>query len=117
MTLLLNLLLPLVLLVVAYITYAFYKKSDDKKITIVKGIAAALFSYMIYVTVQPSYIPKAEVKPFPKVAQEVVKDLTVQDRLLKPSNKEQSKANVDSLLTAKDSVNKILEDNKTKENK
>ena len=116
MTLLLNLLLPVIYLVIGYITYTFYKKSQDKKITLVKGAAAILLSYTVYATVQPSYIPKTEVKPLPKVTEEVVKELTVQDRLLKPATKEQSKANVESLLTAKDSINKILEDSKTKEN-
>lgn len=115
MTVLLNLILPLGVLVIGYITYLFYQRSENKVVTTSKGVVVMVAFYLLYSMLQPSYIPKTEVKPLPKVPEVLVKDVTVENRLLSPMNKEKRQERVDSLLTNKGEVKDILD--KSKENK
>jgi hypothetical protein len=107
--------LPLGLLLIGYITYLFVKGSKNKPVTAMKGALVMLVFSLVYSMIQPSYIPKTEVKALPKVPEALVKDIPVENRLLSPMQKEERQERVEALLTNKDEVKDIL--NKTKENK
>jgi len=86
MTLLYNLMLPLILLSGLFLTWKF------KKIWI---LAITLLVLFIYFKAQPSYLPKGQINRTALPAFEAKPDLEIEDRLSKPKDPDQRQAEQD----------------------
>lgn len=114
MVLLLNLLLPTIILFICWIGAKNFKKAvgDQAKIfSVVKTIFVILLVVFIYSTIQPSYLPKGTAPAMGKVPFEN-REVQVQDRLLKPMSEEDRQKRVEEILTVRDEVKQVLEQNK-----
>jgi len=111
MILLLNLALPILLLIIAIATVLFAKKSNNRSLTVGKGLIAAFFVTLTYVSVQPSYMPKGKAPTMPRVPIEF-EELQVQDRLLKPMAEQERQQRVNELITVRDEVKAVLDKSK-----
>lgn len=114
MVLLLNLLLPTIILFICWIGTKNFKRAvgDQAKIfSAVKTIFAILLVVFVYSTIQPSYLPKGAAPAMSKVPIEQ-REVVLQDRLLKPMAEEDRQKRVDEILTVRDEVKQVLEQNK-----
>lgn len=114
MVLLFNLLVPLVLLVIAYFGYKKVKQQTKTKDKFKFGFiyaGVAYFFIAFYGAVQPSYLPKGTAPAMSKVPIEH-REVEIRDRLLKPMSEEDRQKRVDEILTVRDEVKQVLEQNK-----
>jgi amino acid transporter len=114
MIIILNLLLPVILSFIAYIGFRKSKKYESnydkcKVGGITVGIMVLVF--IVYSTIQPSYMPKGTAPVMSKVPIEH-SDAVIQDRLLKPMSEEDRQKRVDEIITVRDEVKQVLEQNK-----
>ncbi|MFM7812600.1 MAG: hypothetical protein ACKO7M_13065 [Acinetobacter junii] len=114
MVLFLNLLVPFVLLVIAYFGYKKVKQQTKTKDKFKFGFIYAGIGYffiVVYGAIQPSYLPKGTAPAMSKVPIEQ-REVVLQDRLLKPMSEEDRQKRVDEILTVRDEVKQVLEQNK-----
>lgn len=115
MVILLNYVIYIVLLIILWLGVKAYKKADNtkkKKVVALKYVAIALFTNGIYVTVQPSLLPKGTVPVIQKVPL-LNEEVVLQDRLLKPAS--DSKQVLEKELTYKKEIKQLLKENNSKE--
>jgi hypothetical protein len=113
MIVILNLLLPVILATIAYVGFRNSKKYESifdkcKVGGITVGIMVLVF--IVYSTIQPSYMPKGGVPNMSRVPIEH-SDAVMQDRLLKPMSEEDRQKRVEEIITVREEVKAVLEKN------
>lgn len=113
MVLLLNLLLPALLIIIFLIGLKKFNKETDNNKKIKNACVTLIIMltvFIVYSNVQPSYLPKGSVPNLQKVPIELNSSKPVQN-LTQGRTDEQRQQRVEEIITVRDEVKRILEEN------